>query len=69
MIMPTKLTPIYKSYIYKGMVLLRRKTFMYDMNQDIFKSVSEYIDVMTILYAMGYIDEKGEIVDAIQTND
>ena len=35
---------------------------MYAMNQDVFKNVIEYLDVMMVLYAIGCIDEKGNII-------
>lgn len=65
MIIPTKITPIYKSYIYKSMILLRRKNTMYEMNQDIFTSIVDYIDTMTVLFLLGYVDEKGNIINDI----
>lgn len=60
MIVPTKLIPANKSLIYKAMQLLEKNSddLSYTNNYRIFSNIIEYADVMTILFALGYIDDK-----------
>lgn len=59
MIIPTKLTPAHKSLMYKALLLLNNenKDFSYTKNKADFSSIIEYIDTMTILYSLGYLDD------------
>ncbi|MGM0213207.1 hypothetical protein IGI42_000740 [Enterococcus sp. AZ109] len=59
MIIPTKITPSHKSLIYKALLLLNNenKDFSYSGNSSHFSSITEYIDTMTILFSLGYLDE------------
>lgn len=68
MIIPTKIMPVHKSLIYKAILLLGNdsKDFSYRGNYEIFTSIIEYIDVMTILFSLGYID--GEQLE-VKNND
>ncbi len=60
MIISTKVTPIHKSIIYKVLLLLSNEShdLSYKRNHEKFNSIIEYIDVMTILFALGYIESE-----------
>ncbi|EAC2132126.1 hypothetical protein DYZ55_02319 [Listeria monocytogenes] len=60
MIISTKITPIHKSLIYKALLLLSNEShnLSYKSNHEKFNSIIEYIDVMTILFALGYIESE-----------
>lgn len=60
MIISTKITPVHKSIIYKALLLLSNEShdLSYNSNYEKFNSIIEYIDVMTILFALGYIESE-----------
>lgn len=69
MIIPTKIMPLYKSLIYKGMILIKREDISYDVNNDIFSDITEYLNVVTIMYALGYLNENGDISYDLSTKN
>lgn len=60
MIIPTKIIPTHKTLIYKALLLLNNEDndFSYSTNNTIFSSIIEYIDVMTVLFSLGYLDKQ-----------
>lgn len=69
MIIPTKMVPRHKSLIYKGLILLNRENNSYDYNKDIFNNITEYFDVMLVLFSLGYLNDEEKIKNDIPINE
>ena len=64
MILPSKLIPKEKSLIYKGLSLLlsieneNNLNDLYDGNKYLFIDIGDFIQTLSVLYILGYIDVK-----------